>query len=223
MIRINLLTVERERSKKKSVAAVGGGSVGGGGFSFGVPQRLTIACTLILALTGAYIGWRYLSLTRESNRVDDDIAHAQEETGRLHSIILQVQQFEQRKAQLSQRVTLIEQLRKGQTGPVHMLDQISRSLPPMLWLTELKQGPGGEVVVDGKCTTLTSLSDFVANLEATGYFKRSVEILSSQTEALATPPGELIKFSIKAIFQQPSDAPAVPAAVAAVRQAGASR
>ena len=34
---------------------------------------------------------------------------------------------------------LIEQLRNGQTGPVHMLDQISRALPPMLWLTELKQ------------------------------------------------------------------------------------
>ena len=34
---------------------------------------------------------------------------------------------------------LIEQLRKDQTGPVHMLDQISRALPPMLWLTEMKQ------------------------------------------------------------------------------------
>jgi type IV pilus assembly protein PilN len=219
MIRINLLTVERERSKKKTL----GGAVGGGGVSFGVPQRLTIVCTMILVATGLYIGWRYLSLTRESNRVDEDVARAQEETGRLHAIILQVQQFEQRKAQLSQRVTLIEQLRKGQTGPVHMLDQISRSLPPMLWLTELKQGGGGEVVVEGKCTTLTSLSDFVANLEATGYFKRSIEIVSSQTEAMATPPGELIKFAIKAMFQQPSDGPAVPSAVAAVRQATAAR
>jgi type IV pilus assembly protein PilN len=218
MIRINLLTVERERSKKKTL----GGAVGGG-VSFGVPQRLTIVCTMILVATGLYIGWRYLSLTRESNRVDEDVARAQEETGRLHAIILQVQQFEQRKAQLSQRVTLIEQLRKGQTGPVHMLDQISRSLPPMLWLTELKQGGGGEVVVEGKCTTLTSLSDFVANLEATGYFKRSIEIVSSQTEAMATPPGELIKFAIKAMFQQPSDGPAVPSAVAAVRQATAAR
>ena len=62
---------------------------------------------------------------------------------------------------------LIEQLRKGQTGPVHMLDQISRALPPMLWLTELKQGAdANEVVIDGRCTTLTGLSDFVANLEA---------------------------------------------------------
>ena len=212
MIRINLLTVERERGKKRSAA-------GSGGASFGLAQKLTVACSLILVLTGLYIGWRYLSLTRESDRIDEDIAKAQEEAGRLHSLILQVQQFEQRRAQLSQRVTLIEQLRKGQTGPVHMLDQISRSLPPMLWLTELKQGASGEVVVDGRCTTLTSLSDFVANLEATGYFKKSIEIVSSQTEAMATPPGELIKFSIRAVFQPPSTpGPVVPAAVAAARQ-----
>ena len=42
---------------------------------------------------------------------------------------------------------------------------------------------------------------------------------STQAEAMATPPGELIKFSIRAIFQPPSaPGPVVPAAVAAVRQ-----
>jgi len=212
MIRINLLTVERERSKKKS---------SGGGAGFGVAQKLTLACSLILAGTGLFIGWRWVALNADSKSVDDSIAAAQTEAGRLHSIILQVQQFEQRKAQLSQRVTLIEQLRKGQTGPVHMLDQLSRSLPPMLWLTEVKQGAGGEVVVDGRCTTLTSLSDFVANLESTGYFKKSIEIISSQTETVASAPGDLIRFSIRAVFQQPGDSPAVPASVAAVRQASA--
>ena len=80
---------------------------------------------------------------------------------------------------------LIEQLRKSQTGPVHMLDQISRSLPPMLWLTALKQDDTA-ITIDGRCTSLTALSDFVANLEATGYFKKSVEILSSQLETPTT-------------------------------------
>ena len=61
----------------------------------------------------------------------------------------------------------------------------------------------GDVVIDGRCTTLTWLSDFVANLESSGYFKTSVESVSSQTEAIAQPPGELIKFSVKAQFVQP--------------------
>jgi type IV pilus assembly protein PilN len=196
MIRINLLAAERDKSKKKAAAVLG--TVG---------QKLTVGCSLILILSVLFIGWRYWTLTRDSNQLDAEIAAAQQETTRLHSVIQQVQQFEQRKAQLQQRVVLIEQLRKGQTGPVHMLDQISRALPQMLWLTELKQtGTGTDVIIDGKCTTLTGLSEFVSNLEASGYFQRSIEIVDTKTETAGTPPSELIRFTIKAIFQQPGEA-----------------
>ena len=202
MIRINLLAAERDRAKKKTVTL---GTVG---------QKLTIACSLILVLGGLAIGWRYWTVNHDSAELDKEIAAAQQETTRLHSVIEQVQQFEQRKAQLQQRVVLIEQLRKGQTGPVHMLDQISRALPPMLWLTEVKQ-TATDIVIDGKCTSPIGVSDFVANLEASGYFKRSIDIVSTSTEAMPQPPGELIKFSIKAVFQQPGDAKAPAAPVAA--------
>jgi type IV pilus assembly protein PilN len=199
MIRINLLATERGAAKKTAVL----GTVG---------QKLTVGCTLILILAGLFIGWRYWAVTRASSELDREIAAAQQETGRLHSVIQQVQQFEQRKAQLQQRVVLIEQLRKGQTGPVHMLDQISRALPSMLWLTELKQ-TGTDVQIDGKATSPIGVSDFVANLEASGYFKRSIEIVSTTTESMPQPPGELIKFTLKAVFQQPGDAkaPTTPA------------
>ena len=113
-----------------------------------------------------------------------------------------MQEFEQRKAQLQQRVVLIEQLRKGQTGPVHMLDQISRALPPMLWLTELEAGRRGDVVdrrpvhdADRRCPTSSRTS------KRPGYFKRSVEIVSTPSEAPTAPPASSIKFSVKAVFQ----------------------
>jgi hypothetical protein len=105
MIRINLLAAERDRAKKKAVTL---GTVG---------QKLTIGCSLILVLGGLAIGWRYWTVNHDSAELDKEIAAAQQETTRLHSVIEQVQQFEQRKAQLQQRVVLIEQLRKGQTGP----------------------------------------------------------------------------------------------------------
>ena len=201
MIRINLLSVsERQASRKR------GGGVGVALQLAG--QKLTIACSLILVLAVVGIGWRFWTINRESTQLDEEISAEQQETTRLHSVIQQVQQFEQRRAQLQQRVVLIEQLRKGQTGPVHMLDQVSRALPPMLWLTELKQNEKtpGEVLIEGRATTLTSLSDFVSNLEATGYFKKSVEIVSTTAEPMPQPPGELIKFSIRAQFQTPTDA-----------------
>jgi type IV pilus assembly protein PilN len=189
VIRINLLHTERKKAKKPV-------------FTVPTGHRLTIACSLILVAAVGLLGWRYLALNRESARVDAAIAAAEQETVRLHSLIQQVQQFEQRRTQLQERVGLIEQLRKGQTGPVHMLDQISRSLPQMLWLTELKQNDKvqGEVTLDGRCMTLTALSDFVKNLEDTGYFKKSVEIVNSTTEVTPQPPGSLIKFQVRAVF-----------------------
>ena len=197
MIRINLLATERRTAKRAAAAP------------FQVGQKLTVACSAILVLAALFVGWRYLTVQQASNVLDKEIADAQQETTRLHSIILQVQQFEQQKAQLQQRVVLIEQLRKGQTGPVHMLDEISRSLPPMLWLTELKQDAEG-VVIDGKTIIPTGVSDFVVNLEASGYFKKSIDIVNTQTEAMAAPPGELIRFSIRAVFQPPEASPPPP-------------
>ena len=202
MIRINLLAVEKDRGKKKKAVSFGTTS-----------QKLTIGCSIILVLAMSFIGWRYWALARMSTQLDTEISAAQQETARLHSVIQQVQQFEQRKAQLQQRVVLIEQLRKGQTGPVHMLDQISRALPPMLWLTAMKQ-TNADVMIEGKATNLTDLSEFVSNLEASGYFKRSVEIVNTQTDPASTA-AQLIRFTVKAVFQQPGDAsPAAPVAKA---------
>src|SRR4051812_31881647 len=196
MIRINLLAAERAKTKKKG-AVLGTAT-----------QKLTVGCSLILIFAVLFVVWRLWALNRASTEIDSQIAAAQQETTRLHSVIQQVQQFEQRKAQLQQRVLLIEQLRKGQTGPVHMLDQISKALPQLLWLTELKQA-GNDIVIEGRATSLTGLSEFVANLEASGYFKRSIEIVNTTTDSSPTSAA-LVKFTIKGVFQQPDDAkPAV--------------
>jgi type IV pilus assembly protein PilN len=221
MIRINLLAVARPSARKRPAALA---SINFSG------QKLTVGCALILVLAGVFIGWRYWALGRESGALDSQIAAAQQERARLQSVIQQVQQFEQRRVELQQRVLLIEQLRKGQTGPVHMLDQVSRALPPMLWLTELKQNDKvpGEVTIDGRCTTLTGLSDFVANLEASGYFKKSIEIVSTVAEPQPQPPGELIRFSVRALFAAPADdaksvAPGAPAPLPAQAPAATGR
>src|SRR6185312_11333469 len=103
--------------------------------------------------------------------------------------------------------TLIEQLRRGQTAPVHVLDEVSKSIPDRLWLTSMLQS-GKEFTIEGRTTSLTALSDFVANLEGSSWFKRPVEILDSQVEQSAA--GDLVRFPIRATTQNP-EAPATPA------------
>ena len=167
MIRINLLAVERPQPRRPRLL---------------IPpaHRVTIGASLILIATILGIGWWFL-VAAPAVRADRS-GHRQAPRPRavkLRSVLAQVQKFEARKAQLTQRVTLIEQLRRGQSAPVHVLDEISKSLPERLWLTELRQ-IGSDFTISGFTASLPSLSDFVANLEATKWFKRPVEILDSQ-------------------------------------------
>jgi type IV pilus assembly protein PilN len=183
VIRINLLTVDRERTKRKA--------------KFQVGEKITVACSLILVAAALVVGWWFWSLQRSSADLDQQIADAERETQRLQSVIQQVAQFEARRAQLQQRVTLIEELRKGQTGPVHLLDQISQALPESMWLTDLRQ-VGSEITIEGRCTSLNALSDFVSGLETSNLFERPVEIVDSRVEAATNTTPELIRFSVKA-------------------------
>ena len=124
MIRINLLGVERKPVRAK-------------GPSLDIGQKLTVVCSLILVAGLLGIGYWYWTLNESSARVDREIAAANAEATRLRSLLNEVQQFEARRAQLTQRVQLIEQLRGGQSVPVQLLDHVSRSLPDMLLLTSM--------------------------------------------------------------------------------------
>lgn len=185
MIRVNLLSQERAAASASRYDLV---------------QLVPIVCGLVLLLTAAGIGWWYWSLDGEAARLDQEIAEAQREQDRLQSILVQVTRFETRKSALEQRVSLIEELRRDQSGPVHMLDELSRSLPDRLWLTELNEEES-DLTIQGQASSLTALSDFVANLEASPYFRRPVEILNSQVEPQVE--GDLIRFTVKAGFQLP--------------------
>lgn len=198
MIRINLI------SERRSVKAVSKG--------FQAGQKITVIGSLLLVLTLVGVGWRYWALGQQQAQVAREVDAAQREEQRLAEILKQVAEFEGRKQQLEQRVALIDELRKGQNAPVHMVDQISRALPDMTWLTTLKQ-EGYTLTIQGRCLTLTSLSDFIGNLEASRYFVRPVEIVDSVVvngDGKATP--DLIQFTIRGTFQMAGiDPPAGPA------------
>jgi len=198
MIRINLLAVEREKPKKRA-----------GGLSVG--QRLTLACSVLLVITAIGIVWWFWQLQQHDKQLDRDIQAAEQETVRLREVLAQVQKFETQRLQLQQRVALIEDLRRGQNGSVHMLDEISRALPDRLWLTQVKDDvKDGSTLVEGYATSMTALSDLVGNLEACGYFKRPVEIVNSAVETQQQT--ELVKFAVKARFEMPGAEPPAPAA-----------
>ena len=60
MIRINLISQTREKPRRRASAST---LVGSG-------QKITVACTLILALAALGVGWWYWSLRKEAGKLD---------------------------------------------------------------------------------------------------------------------------------------------------------
>lgn len=207
MIRINLLGGERHKTKKA--------------FAFDPGAQMTVVCSLILVLGFSGIGLWYWSLTSESTQLDQELSSAQREAARLASILTDVKQFEARQQQLQQRVSLIQQLRRGQSVPVELLDHVSRSLPDALWLTNLEE-TGQNVTIEGRSTTLIALSDFVGNLGGTTLLKKPIEIVNSLVEPAPTGTpngGDVIRFTVKATLADAGTGTA-PTATGAVAGAG---
>ena len=125
MIRINLLGVERQAKKCALMCDSCEETVAG--------------CIVLLVLIVAGIGYWFWSLQQSSTQLDADIAAAQSEQRRLQSLLRDVANFDQQRGELQQRVALIEQLRGGQSIPVQLLDEVSKSIPDIYWLTNLSQ------------------------------------------------------------------------------------
>jgi type IV pilus assembly protein PilN len=210
MIRINLLATERRGAKAAAP-------------KFEAAQKMVVVGSLILVVTVALLGWRYWTLSQQAAQTARDIDTARREETRLQEILKQVQEFENRRKLLQARVGLIDELRKGQTAPVVMIDQVSRALPDMTWLTSMNQS-GYTLTMQGRCLNLTSLSDFIGNLEASRYFARPVEIIETSVEGGdGKGKPDLIAFTIRGAFQMAGieSAPATPATRAGGKGAAA--
>ncbi len=209
MIRINLLGGEQAKARRAIAFEIGR--------VFETGRIVTVACSLVLVAAVLLVGWWYWSLRQESSRIDADLAAGRQEAARLQAVLVEVEQFEEQRARLQERVALIEQLRSGQTIPVQLLDHVSRSLPDRLWLT-LMQQEDDQVTIAGRTTTLIALSDFVGNLAGGELLRTPIEIVNSQVEPAAgtgeqaTP--ELIQFTVRAQINMPRQAaePAGPGA-----------
>ena len=75
----------------------------------------------------------------------------------------------------------------------------------MLWLTEVKQA-GADVVIDGNSTTQTGVSDFVTNLETSGYFKQVDRHRRHEDRAARdSRRASWCQFTLRAQFQTPGE------------------
>jgi Tfp pilus assembly protein PilN len=112
-------------------------------------------------------------------------------------IIAEGERFRQDKELLERRVNAIELVARHQTRPVYLLDAVLDTLPKDLWLTRMEE-KGAQLRFAGTAYSATALSDFMANLKASGKFK-DVDIVDAKQDLTKSP--RLITFEVVTRFE----------------------
>ena len=162
MIRINLLTEAKAAAAKKKAPMLPSGARLNNLLFFG-----SFALGLVYI---AFFGLRGLS---ERSRLEDDIGKARLEAERLKSIIEEVKEYEDKKASLEAKIQLINALKTNQKGPVRLMDEISKALPDLVWLTNLEVS-GNQITMKGKTLSPNAVATYLENLKKSPFFAEPV-------------------------------------------------
>jgi type IV pilus assembly protein PilN len=162
LIRINLLTEARAAAAKKKGPALPTGAK--------LNNLLLIAG---VALGLIYIGVMALILTSRRRHLDEEIGKAKEEVARLKSIIDEVKGYEDKKRSLEEKIALINNLKTNQKGPVRLMDEISKALPDLVWLTDMSVN-GDVLTLRGKTLSPNAVATYLENLKKSPYFAEPV-------------------------------------------------
>jgi len=145
--------------------------------SSGAEINLSLLFGGILAVLVLIIGGWWLSMSLESRRLTAEI--------------------ENNRRELERRLNAIETVARNQARPVYLLDAMADTLPPDLWLTRLEER-GPSLRIAGTTYSSVALSDFMANLKASGRFK-DVDLLDAKQDLSKSP--RTITFEVSCRFE----------------------
>ncbi|PLX91329.1 MAG: fimbrial protein [Desulfuromonas sp.] len=156
MIRINLLPVKAAQKKEKLIEQL--------------VLLAVVVGVVIVVCSGAYA-----SLQGKISAVNDEISAKEAEINQLRRTIGEVDQFKKLQKELRSKLDVLDQLKMGKAGPVHLLDELSQALPEKAWIVSFSEG-GGRVAISGMAHDEPSVAEFLQNLESSPYY-RDVELL----------------------------------------------
>jgi len=151
MIKINLLPTKKIRKR------------------IGLKQELLLSgLLLLLVLICEALLWNMQShhietLSLQKNRQQQELNH-------LKKVVAEVNRFKKDKKLYEQKIKIIKDLEAQQSGPVHVLDELSLNVPDKLWFRSLSM-KGNYLTLSGSAFANISIVDFINNLKKSPYFQ----------------------------------------------------
>jgi Tfp pilus assembly protein PilN len=158
MIRINLLGQERPKTSRGPA----------------IPLESSLRLILFVAsLLVAFVVLfaMYHQKQTELAGIESRTSSLQSELVRLQQVKAQVEQYEQQKTILQQRIDVIETLQQNRSSAQQLLEMVALTVEhsDQLWLTSLTRN-GDSLDLEGEAGTINSVANFVTQMKRSGYF-----------------------------------------------------
>ncbi len=176
MIRINLLPTRQ--AKKKDI---------------GLKQLTLLGLLVVIALMGNYFWNTSVQETLDGKR--GQVSKLQADIAQLDRIIGEVEQIAKQKEALEKKLKVLDDLRKGRSGPVKMLDNLATLMPERVWIVSIEE-KGGSMVIKGGAVTNEDLADLIRALKTSPYFSKTEPTLKSSTQVTDKVLGLRVNFEL---------------------------
>jgi len=145
MIKVNLLLVKRKKKPKPIPAFIVSTVI------------VTVVSVIVMMLLVFFFSSR-LSAKRAQHKSNE------QKIADLKAKIKEVENFEVLNKSIQEKNAVIEQLRRNQSVPVKLLDEVSRILPPGVWLISMAVS-GYDITVDGYAFSNPDIVTYVDNMK----------------------------------------------------------
>ncbi|MFV2073036.1 MAG: PilN domain-containing protein [Thermoanaerobaculales bacterium] len=181
MIKINLVAEAPAATKRKRTE-----------FSLGAKQG-DIILLIVLMLAFLAVGVRWYLLTSERADLQDLEHQRRVDRDELLPYIELVDKLEARRDALRHKIEVIEELKRNQRGPVRIMDEVSRALPELVWLTKLTF-KGNMISITGVAMDENAVANYISNLDASPFFQEPI------LKNLARSRGDTFTFALSCVF-----------------------
>ena len=151
MIKINLLPKVDVKAPKKGVS------------------ELFLGSLAILAVLGVILATHF-SQAGKIKKTKNDIKVTQQKIDDLKEVEEQVNEFKRKNQELERRIQIIADLETKRSGPLYVMDSLSKAIPDRSWINQFKS-KGNGVTLTGVAWNEFTVADFMKELQKSNYYK----------------------------------------------------
>ncbi len=188
MIKINLLKQAKKGVSQKEIT---------------IYKQLIIGGVFVAAVL-VVIVLMELNIRNKMSSARNNIAQLNQRLVQLNKVVDEINNFKKMKDQIKAKLDIITNLEKSRTSEVHLMDELSKTIPydpssilsKKLWLVSLQQH-GDLIGMDGVALDNSTIAQFMDNLSKDPYFS---DVNLSKTEQIKSNDLLLYKFSLTCKF-----------------------